>query len=401
MTGSTSGSGGSGAASGSSSAGSASGSSASGSSSGSSSSTDISGCGATKLLKPSDDLTAPGPWTVGVKTAQLSMTGGMRPVEIWYPAQPGSQSGKSQATYDPGSWLPASEEAKIPASGKITQTCNCYRDLPVDSSHGPYPAVIFIHGTASFRTASLSSMTAWASRGFVVVAADHAGLFLTDFLATQGGCSGGTGVHYPAFNTSADVDAEIAALTKSSGDFAFLGTSVDMTRIGISGHSQGAHDAATDANKPNVQVDMPLADFGGATAASSTLKSVLIVAGMSDSVVPFASDTTAYSGSTAATKRLVGITGGDHLDVTDLCTMTDAAGQTAIQVATAAGVCGASTVANLAKCGTVSPVTAGPQITNYVTTAALEETLHCLDRSAAFNALKTKFSQVGQFQHAP
>jgi len=325
----------------------------------------------------------------------------MRPVEIWYPAQPGSQSGKSQATYDPGSWLPSSEQAKIPASGKITQTCDCYRDLPVDSSHGPYPAVLFIHGTASFRTASLSTMTAWASRGFVVVAADHAGLFLTDFLATQGGCTGGTGVHYPLFNTSADVDAEISALTKPSGDFAFLGSSVDMSRIGISGHSQGAHDAATDANKPNVQVDLPLADFGGATASSSTLKSVIVVAGMSDSVVPFSSDTSAYTGSMAATKRLVGITGGDHLDVTDLCTMTDASGQTAIEVATMAGVCGASTVANLAKCGNVSPVTAGLAITNYVTAAALEETLHCVDRSAAFSAFKTKFSQVGDFQHMP
>jgi hypothetical protein len=55
----------------------------------------------------------------------------------------------------------------------------------------------------------------------------------------------------------------------------------------------------------------------------------------------------------------------------------------------------------LAKCGTVMPPQAGPDIVNYVTTAALEETLHCENRDAAFAGLKSKYSQVGDYQHTP
>jgi predicted dienelactone hydrolase len=339
-----------------------------------------------------------------VQTVQLSMTGGMRPVEVWYPATVGSDSGQTAVTYNVEDYLPSGQASKIPASANKVASCDCYRNLPLDTSHGPYPAVIFLHGTGSFRTASLSTMVEWASRGFVVVATDHAGLFLTDFLVTAslGTCTGGTGVGYGSQNLSADVDAMIAALTPPSGGFSFLGTTVDMSRIGISGHSQGAQNAAQFSTKPNVEVDMPLADLGGTVPTqTSELKSVLLAAGTSDSVVPFSDDMSAYTGSTALIKRLVGITGGDHLDVTDLCWETNSSGQTAIEVANQYGVCGAGVLAALAKCGDLTPPQIGPDIVNYVTTAALEETLHCTDRSAAFSALETKYSQVGTFDHSP
>ena len=364
------------------------------------------GCGSTKLLAVPDDTSAPGPWPVGVKTAMVTMTGGSRPVEVWYPATIGSNAGVAQTTYDPVSWLPTSEQQKVlmnPMDDKI-QTCDCYRDLPIDSSHGPYPVVIFLHGTASFRTASLSTMTTWASRGFIAVAADHAGLYLADFLVTLGaGCTGGSGVSYlGGSNLSADVDAMIAEITGKKAEFAFLGNSADMSRIGIGGHSQGASDAASYSNKPNVQIDIPLADLGGTVPpATSALKSVLVAGGASDTVVPYSSDTAAYTGSTAPIKRLVGITGGEHLDVTDLCWQTNAAGLTAIQVANKDMVCGIGILNSLAKCGNVMPPKAGPEIVNYVTTAALEETLHCANRDAAFAALKTKFPQVSDYQHKP
>jgi predicted dienelactone hydrolase len=327
------------------------------------------GCGSAKLYETAEDTSVPGPWPVGVKTMQVTMTGGSRPVEVWYPASLGSAAGQTQVTYNVEDYLPPGQATKIPASANKLADCDCYRDLPIDSTHGPYPVVIFLHGTGSFRTASLSTMVQWASRGFIAVAADHAGLFLTDFLVT-------------------------ASLT-------FFGTNADMSRIGIGGHSQGASDAASYATKPNVEVDMPLADLGGTVVPStSALKSVLIAAGMSDSVVAYSSDESAYSGSPSP-KRLVGITGGDHLDVTDLCWETNSSGQTAIQVANQYGICGAGVLAALAKCGNLSPPTIGPQIVNYVTTAALEETLHCTNRDAAFSALLSKYSQVGDFEHTP
>ncbi len=373
---------------------------------------EVMGCGSTKLYKTSDDLSAAGPWPVGVKTAMLTLSGVSMPVEIWYPAPLGSDSGKTQATYDLRDWLPKGQKMLIPDSANKLAVCNCYRDLPLDTTHGPYPPVIFIHGTGSFRVANMSTMTAWASRGFIAVAADHPGLFLTDFLASGNCQGGGTGTTEPAGTLDeTNVDAEVTALTNKSGDFAFLGSSVDMSRIGVSGHSQGAEGAANASSRagvPNVQVDMPLADFGGTVPSGSSLKSALFMGGANDSVVAYSSDTGAYTSTHASIKRVIGIAGGDHLDVTDLCSQTNSAGKTGIQVADQYNVCGtgapstALTLLNsLAKCGNVMPPAAGPEIVAYATTAALEETLHCTNRDAAFSALKTKYPQVSDFQHTP
>jgi hypothetical protein len=373
---------------------------------------EVMGCGSTKLYQTSDDLSVAGPWPVGVKTAMLTLSGVQAKVEVWYPATLGSDTGMAQATYDLRSWLPSTGQMQVPDSANKLATCNCVRGLPLDTSHGPYPAVIFIHGTGSFRVASLSTMTAWASRGFIVVAADHPGLFLTDFLAS-GTCQGeGTGTTNGAGTLNlADVDAEVAALTNKSGDFAFLGSSVDMSRIGLSGHSQGASGAASSASRPgvpNVQVDMPFADLGGTVPSGSSLKSVLLVTGASDAVVNPSSDMTAYSGATASIKRIVEIAMGNHLDVTDLCYQTNSAGKTGIQVADQYDVCGTGAPSTalallngLAQCGTVMPPIAGPEIVNYASTAALEETLHCVNRSAAFSGLQAKYSQVSLYQHTP
>jgi predicted dienelactone hydrolase len=374
---------------------------------------EVDGCGSTKLYATPADLSLPGPWPVGVRTAMLMLDGVNMPVEIWYPAPLGSDENQTKVTYDPRSWLPKGQASLIPDSANKLAVCDCYRGLPVDTSHGPYPAVIFIHGTGSFRIASLSTMTAWASRGFVVVAADHPGLYLADFLAS-GACAGdGSGSTQSSGTLNiADVDDEVTALTTRAGDFAFLGSSVDMSRIGVSGHSQGASGAASAAGRagvPNVEVDMPLADLGGTVPKATSLESVLLVGGENDSVVPYSSDVSAYTSATAAIKRVVGIANGNHLDVTDLCSNTNSMGKTAIEVADQYNVCSSNgtpsiflTLLNgLAKCGTVMPPAAGPAIVNYATTAALEETLHCVNRDAAFASLKTAYPQVSDFEHTP
>jgi hypothetical protein len=45
--------------------------------------------------------------------------------------------------------------------------------------------------------------------------------------------------------------------------------------------------------------------------------------------------------------------------------------------------------------------TKGAAIVNYASTALLEQTLNCQDRSAAWSNLKTEFPQVSDFQHMP
>ena len=67
------------------------------------------------------------------------------------------------------------------------------------------PPVVFVHGTAGFRSQSLEIVTHWASRGFVVIAADHPGLYLGDLIRSVCGQDAPT----------ADVPAEPPAALKA------------------------------------------------------------------------------------------------------------------------------------------------------------------------------------------
>ncbi|HKU42863.1 MAG TPA: hypothetical protein VJR89_32110, partial [Polyangiales bacterium] len=280
---------------------------------------ELMGCGDSKLLALPEDETARGPWPVGQKTVKI---GRLEKVEIMYPAKPGSETGKEALKVDMRVFLPQGEASKVPDAEATIISQDTYSDLPLDDAHGPYPIAVFVHGTASFRVGSWSTQALWASRGIVVVAADHPGLYLGDYLAQQCGRTTATE------NLSADVDAELAALAAPSGDLAFLANHIDPMRVAIAGHSAGAYAAATFSTKPGVQLIMPLSGTRATTRAAS-LKSVLYVSGIADSVLPYkpggfgvgsilypGNATDAYDDSPGppdVKKRLVGITGGGHL----------------------------------------------------------------------------------------
>jgi dienelactone hydrolase len=380
------------------------------------------GCGSSLLPVPADPGVR-GPWKVGVRTATI----GRLTVEVTYPAKPGSEAGKPIVTYDVRSWLPVPEQKKVPDANSPAVTAiggDIFRDLPIDDAHGPYPVIINIHGTASFRIANGSALAQWASRGFVVFSADYPGLDLTDMLATAADCqladmTKASGMQ----DVPGDVKTQMDAINAPSGDVAFLAGHVDPNRIGITGHSQGACITATLTTDPHVQVVVPMAG-SVQVAPSSTLKGLMFIAGMDDKVIAYAnplgsignvvclqgnlqqSDTGAYMaspGPPAVNKRLVGITGGGHLVPTDLC-QTNAQGRNAIQEAQMDGVCGINDAVviglpALFDCGTIDWQT-GVHDVNYASTAAFEEVLMCRDHSAEFASLKTALPTVGDFQEA-
>jgi dienelactone hydrolase len=382
--------------------------------SGTSGTGDANGCGSNLLPAP-DDVSQRGPWDVGVKTVTIPRTGGgtdMLITEVLYPAQPGSSAGKPEVTYDPRKWLPVADQMKVPDSaappvGPIGG--HLYRDVPLDTAHGPYPLVVFIHGTASFRVASISLNAHWASRGFIVVAADYPGFALEDELNEA--CNKGKRTQ----NIMADVQAQIAAVSAASGDLAFLAGHADLKRLGISGHSQGGCNAAVLSSLPNVQIVLPLSGSTTVTA-SPALKSLIFVAGIGDTVIgydtskignivcpaPSSSDKQAYMESpTTAIKRLVGISGGGHLVPTELC-RKNSSGKDAVAESQADGVCGISNAAfiglpALDDCGTIDWMK-GVAAVIYPTTAALEETLLCKDRTQAFADMKKNVPDIGDFQ---
>ena len=367
----------------------------------------VPGCAGSSLLALPSDTTARGPWPVGEKTVKF---GRLPAVEIFYPAQPGSEQGKQVVKYDLRTFLPKAEQAKVPEAEGTIVSADTYRDLPLDDAHGPYPVVIFVHGTASFRVGSFSTQALWASRGFVVMAADHPNLYLADYLGANG-CNASV----PALDLSGDVDSEIAALTASSGELAFLASHIDMQRVGISGHSAGAYYSADFSKKPGVQVVMPLAGTR-AVATSSSLKSVLYVSGIADQVLSYrppqtgvggllypGTDTEAYQaspGPPGVKKRITGITAGGHLVVTDLC-QKGPTGKSDLEVANSHGVCGVGSIITLglADCGTIDRMK-GTKIVNDITTAVLEETLQCQDRTAYISALPMRYPDVGDFKEA-
>jgi hypothetical protein len=374
------------------------------------------GCGSSLLPVPADPGVR-GPWKVGVRT----VTVGRLTVEVTYPAKPGTEAGKSIATYDVRNWLPGTEAMKIPDADVPAVTAiggDIYRDLPIDDAHGPYPVIISIHGTASFRVANGTLLTQWASRGFVVLSADYPGLGLHDMLASTIDCRLPTN---GSQDVPTDVNTQLSALMSPSGDLGFLAGHIDVTRLGLTGHSQGACDVAGFATDPNVQVVVPMAG-SVAVKSSSTLKGLLFIAGIDDKVIGYntplgsignvvcvsqgmlaQSDTGAYQaspGSPAVRKRLVGITGGGHLVPTDLC-QTNAQGRNAIQVAQMAGVCGVNDAViiglpALFDCGTIDWKT-GLYDVGYASTAAFEEVLMCRDHTAEFANLKTALPTVGDF----
>lgn len=332
------------------------------------------------LYATPDDSSARGPWPVGVRTATIAAL----TAEIWYPAELGSDAGKPPVTYDLRQWLPDSEMGKIPDEKTPLQTCGCSRDLPLDAAHGPYPVVVFIHGTAGFRTQSLAQMEHWASRGFVVVAADYPGLYLRDALDLNLGA-----------DLTGDTQKILDALPAAGGDLAFLASHLDLTRIGLSGHSAGGNGVASFGSAPGVRVIMPLA--AGGTEPTPTLESTLVMGGKLDKVVAYDKQLAGYD-SSAPKKRLVGVGNTGHLFPTDLCWMANKDGETIVETAQTYMIKNSQFASALFDCpeGQLARDKA-EAIVNYATTAALEETLTCKP-GTPFDGLQTRFPDIAEFK---
>jgi predicted esterase len=344
---------------------------------------EIAGCDGAKLLAGPVDLAAPGPWVVGARTVTL----GALTAEVWYPSPPSSDTGQARVRYDIRTALPATEAAKIPDTDNPWQDCACVRDLPLDTTHGPYPAIVFVHGTAGFRHQSLAITTHWASRGFIVMAVDHPGLVLRDLIGMA------CGEPAVAQNLDADIDAQLEALAAPTGELAFLAGHVDASRIALAGHSAGANAAASASGKPGVGVVIAMA--GNRPAQAATLRGSVFLAGLDDTVVSPGQTRTAWSSSTSP-RRFVSLTKGGHLAFSDLCETKNTDGQDLLAIANEHGVCGAQLAGFLFDCAEDRlDGQRGWDISNAASTAVLAETLQC-QPSTPVNRLASDYSEVGE-----
>jgi hypothetical protein len=329
-----------------------------------------------------EDPSARGPYLVGARSATIAGVWS----EIWYPAPIGSQGKSSTTAYDIRLELPPSERAKIPDEAAPLQSCDCYRELPI--APGSWPVIVFVHGTAAFRTQSLTLMTHWASRGFVVIAGTHAGLRLADIL------QGRIGVGDPV----ADVVGMLAAIRAGGGPLAFAAGAMDPTRIGLAGHSAGGGTIARLGGEQGVYVLEPMASGGSSPDISGP--STLVLGARNDGIVPYPRIVDGYARSNGP-KWLVGLADAGHLAFSDLCVIAAEEGGL-LAVAQRYGIAVNPLVARLARDGcepTALAPAAGLEVVRAASTAAFELGLTCLpERAADLAGLPQRFTAVGEYR---
>jgi Platelet-activating factor acetylhydrolase, isoform II len=343
----------------------------------------VGSCPGTTLRPRPADTAARGPWAVGARAVQIE---GLA-AEVWYPAEdPGPRA--DPVVYDVRDSLPASEQDKISDEDNPWQTCDCYRDLPIDAANGPYPVILFVHGTAGFSTQSLPHMTHWASRGFVVIAANHPGLWLADLL----GLACGLG-NVPQ-DLQGDLDVLVAAVRGEVGGLEAFADRLDPERIATTGHSAGGGAVAPTGDAARVVIPMA----AGGVEAGTVLESSLVLGAMSDSVVAFSSQQGGYD-TTPPRKRLVGIANTGHLVFSEMCALRNAAGDDLVEIAQANDICGAALASGLFQCDeSFVPDPEAWEIIHFASSAVLEETLHCEPEAAAeLGLIKGRFPVVLEF----
>ena len=260
-----------------------------------------------------------GPWAVGRASFAISDPArGNRtlPIDAWYPVDP-VHAGGEPSVYE-----------LIAGIGIVSDVAF---DAPPVSSQGPFPLVVFSHGSGGVRFQSFFLTEALASHGFVVVAADHVGNTALDVLA-------GTGVPFEqsALDRPADVSFLIDRMLEKSADPTdpFAGA-VDPFRIGVSGHSFGAFTALAVASGFG---DVPRDERVIATAPISPAASALsdeqlasieipamIVGGTADETTPIDPQSIrTFELLSSRPRYRVDVLDAGHNSFTEICAIVDA-----------------------------------------------------------------------------
>jgi predicted dienelactone hydrolase len=241
------------------------------------------------------DVRANGPFDPGARVItftkdSVAAPGTPRALEttIWYPAPPGS--------------------------GPLDASARAVLDAPVDPSGGPYPVVMFSHGSCGYSRQSLFLTPFLASHGFVVVAPPHPGNTVFEFPT----CGTPAAQVASAQERPQDIVHVLDAMLALNGDGGspFFGA-LDPARIGMMGHSFGGLTTYLVSEiDPRIQVAIPLAP---ATLGAPPLAvPSLTVLGDLDSVVNNAA-ALAVQAAGVTPKLLAVIEHAGHYAFSDLC----------------------------------------------------------------------------------
>jgi predicted dienelactone hydrolase len=241
------------------------------------------------------DVRADGPYGRGVHFVTLTKPSAVDEsqqreirVAIWYPAPAGA--------------------------GPVDEQRRAVVDAPLDLQGGPYPLVLFSHGSCGYAEQSLFLTPYLASHGFVVVAPDHTGNTIFDFPD----CGSGPVQASSFIERPEDIRFALDYVLAANADSdSFLHRAIDPSRLGMSGHSFGGLTTyLVEAADPRIGVAVPLA---AAVPGEPELQvPSLTVLGEIDSVVDNDRIREAYARARSP-KYLVGIGDAGHYAFSDGC----------------------------------------------------------------------------------
>lgn len=263
------------------------------------------------LLLPEDPAASGVP--VGVRTVVVED----QTLEIWYPATDASaDQDEDQVDFD--AFLPAALTELIPELDLPELAEGGVRDADLRPGEAPYPVILFSHGFGGMRVQSMDYASHLASRGYVVVAADHPGRMLGDVLP----CLFSPPLEGCDLSSMAGADPALEDLNVArswvadAADEGFFAGALDTEQVGLSGHSAGAGSTAT-LGELSESYQALLMMAGG--AALSRDVPAMMMGGACD---PYATAEGMVEGAASSPDAAsVQIQGAGHLAFADLCAL--------------------------------------------------------------------------------
>ncbi len=259
----------------------------------------------------------PGPFEAGVTTLTLDD----RMIEVWYPVDRADTDGLDPVPYFIREELSEELDGLLPEDVNPPFPTSAFRDVSA-SRFGPFPLVLFAHGSSSYRNQSTFLTTHLASWGFVVASVDYIERGLRRQFDLDDSRAPNEDLD-DAELTRSVVDL-VASQNDASGSPLEGGVSTD--RIAITGHSAGGGTSIRFGAEPDVVTYIPLsAGFSTQSTVEVPDKPSLWIAGNVDAIVEPDRTETAFMQATAPTGYLL-IEDMGHLGPSDICAIGSSGG---------------------------------------------------------------------------